>query len=98
MPANDHVPRAGYEGRKTGTPSGRYPSEEHLRPDKGYEARPTGTKPTTYPNDSRLTPRQGFKGRGSTGDGDRPDVPAPNTVEPIAWRETPRPDDLNAPR
>jgi hypothetical protein len=88
----DHEPREGYKGRTTGSPSGKYPSE--ITPREGAVGRKP-SKPSTYPTD--ISPREGFKSRGSTGEGDRPDVPAPNTVDPIAWRETPRPDDLSAP-
>lgn len=87
---NDHTPRQGAAGRPGS--SGR--AADSVR--NGAQARTTGDPISTYPSDSALTPRKGYEGR-QTPTGLTPDVPAPNTVEPIATRATPRPD-LSAPK
>lgn len=79
MAKDPHTPREGYKGRKGGDPY----TPESATP------RYTGTRPGKYPTEDNKAPRQGFKGR-QTGDPKTPDIPAPNVVEPIAWRKTDR--------
>lgn len=84
MATDSLTPREGYKGRAPGkrAPDGT-PAPESITP------RYTGDQPSTYPKDR--TPRQGFAAKlDKAGDSQRPDIPQPNVVQPIATRPTPR--------
>ncbi len=92
------TPREGARARKTGTPSGKYPSEAHLGVREGAAPRKTGAPREAYPSESQLRPREGNKAKlGQAGDAGTPDIPAANKVPPVITRPTPRPNDIAAP-
>jgi hypothetical protein len=96
--AQDHTPREGAAGRKTGVPSGKYPGEAHLAPRNGAVARSTGSPREAYPSESQLNQRDGAAAKmAKAGDPKTPDIPVRNQVDPKPWRPTPEPGNKSAP-
>ncbi len=93
-------PRPGYEGIRTGVPSGKYPGEPHLRPEQAAAGRPsTGSPVQKYPNEAGLVPekRAASAAFDRAGDASRPDIPAPDKVPPVITNPSPRPN-LSVPK
>ena len=93
FPRNEaHTPRPGWEPRKTGTESGKYPSEANRQPDTPVGRPGTGSPVTQYPAEKGRVPEKGYEpAMGKAGDAGTPDIPAPNKVPPIIGKDSPRP-------
>lgn len=99
IPYEARHPRPGYEPRKTGTESGKYPSETNRVPDPAAAGRAgTGSPVTKYPEEKGRVPERGYEPKLSrAGDAGTPDIPAPRKVPPIIGKDSPRPN-LSVPK